>query len=381
MPTIVHTILSPCENERRVFNEAFTARWAGYRVEILGERTAGTEPQTRLEEGVEIRRLTLPRWARGPLRFLLFNWKVYRALRTRTFEVLHAHDLWVLPGSLAAARKAGRPLVYDAHEFCRDLAVFRKKPLSRLIWRFTERRLLPRTNALITINEFHDRLYRETYRHVPPGIVLYNYPRRREVEDSPLPNSSRREGTVLFQGIFKPARGLPELLRALTKIEDARLWLVGSGEIEENLRRLVREWRLQKRVEFKGMQPWDRVLRLTRQARVGVVLFEPDSTNYRYASPNKFFEYVAAGTPLIASDIPTFRQFLQEFEVGVLVPPHSPEAIARAVSRLLKDRELWQRLHRNCLQARQRWIWEAQEERLLALYRRLTKGSTVKENR
>jgi glycosyltransferase involved in cell wall biosynthesis len=97
-------------------------------------------------------------------------------------------------------------------------------------------------------------------------------------------------------------------------------------------------------------------------------LFEPLSLNYTYASPNKYFEYVMSGTPLVASDIPTFRALNEEFEVAILVDPFTPKSIAKEVEQLLTDRKLWERLHQNCLRARKKWNWKVQEDKLLDVY-------------
>ena len=147
--------------------------------------------------------------------------------------------------------------------------------------------------------------------------------------------------------------------------------LIGEGDLEEELHRLIESNQLQKGVQLKGKVGWEILLLETQKARAGLVLFEPRSENYTYASPNKFFEYVMAGTPVIASAIPTFKDFNQEFEVAILVDPSNIEEISKAIQTLLTQKEKWGTYHQNCLKAREIWNWEAQEQTLLKLYTQL----------
>jgi glycosyltransferase involved in cell wall biosynthesis len=101
------------------------------------------------------------------------------------------------------------------------------------------------------------------------------------------------------------------------------------------------------------------------------VLFQARSQNYAYASPNKFFEYVLTSTPLIASNLATFKDFNAEFEVALLISPESHTDIAKAITILLNNEDTWNRLHDHCLQASRKWNWEAQEKILLDIYQDL----------
>ena len=371
MTKIIHTTISPCDNERRIFNEALTASHNGYRVEILALKIPGL-PEISLLENIVIRRLSVRRWQGGPLKFLSFNWKLFRRLLKSDFKILHSHDLWVLPASACAAFLKKLRLIYDAHEFYRGLEIFKHKPFSGKIWKLAETLFIRQADAVITINSFHKDLFRDAYRTIAQPEVLMNFPLQKE--NLSLQNSSgfsARNRTVLFQGIFKEGRGLPQLIDAIRLLNSTDLELIGFGELEKKLKKYVEQAGLQERVKFKGKVSWESLLNYTQKARAGLVLFEPNSVNYKYASPNKFFEYVMAGTPVIASDIPTFRQFISEFEVGILVDPNNSREIQEAIGELSENKELWERLHKNCLEARKVWNWESQEKKLLEIYERL----------
>ena len=159
----------------------------------------------------------------------------------------------------------------------------------------------------------------------------------------------------------------------MQNLQSGKLRIIGYGELKDELEKKVRESDVKEKVEFLGKVQLADLLHETQKARAGLVLFEPLSLNYTFASPNKFFEYVMAGTPVIASDITTFRALNQEFEVALLVDPFKPDSISRAMDQLVTDDNLWLRLHQNCMMAAKRWNWEIQEHRLIEMYEYLFK--------
>ena len=206
---------------------------------------------------------------------------------------------------------------------------------------------------------------------MPASSAIKKYPRFPKTEKTDQDKEYRgREAVILFQGILKRGRGLHQAIQAVASLTQGSLRIIGYGELESELKQVAGTPSIAERIEFKGKVPLEKLLRETGKVRAGLVLFEPLTVNYTYASPNKFFEYVMAGTPLIASDIPTFRQFNSEYEVAILVDPSNITRISEAMNTLLTDEETWNRLHHNCLKARERWNWEAQEQTLLDIYRK-----------
>ena len=368
---IIHTTISPCENERRIFNQAKTASQHGAQVEILALKIPELPKFSNLKK-IIIKRIYIPFWRRGPLKFILFNIRLFIFLLRSNYQILHAHDIWVMPGSALANIFKRGILVYDAHEFTCGLEVFKRKRFSGFVWSVVEKILIKEVHSLITINSWHQQLFLDKYPHLPGTAVIMNFPSREDnrLEDK-LKGFRERNEIVLFQGILKEGRGLRNIVKSMNVIKSGQLHLIGEGDLEEELHRLIESNQLQKRVQLKGKVGWEILLLETQKARAGLVLFEPRSENYTYASPNKFFEYVMAGTPVIASAIPTFKDFNQEFEVAILVDPSNIEEISKAIQTLLTQKEKWGTYHQNCLKAREIWNWEAQEQTLLKLYTQL----------
>ncbi len=370
MKHIIHLTISDCQNERRIFNQAFSAIQWGYSVQIIALHFPGIPVKENIH-GVPIERLPIPHFEKGPLKFLEFNLKAFKYLLTNPPDIIHAHDLWVLPAAAMASFIHKRPLVYDAHEYYRDLLIFRRKRLSGWIWNMVEKLLIKQVHTLIAINSHQEKLYQKAY----PGIksmFLLNVPQKSE---DALPGFQEREKIILYQGLFRPGRGLEYLLPALANTPVGELWLIGGGELEAFLKHQVKTLGLQSRVRFLGFLPYDQILNLTARARVGVALFSGKHLNYRYAAPNKFFEYIQAGTPVIATRIPSFQEFLQEYEVGDLIDEFQlPDKLPALFEHYLLKEDYWQNKHQQCVKAREKWNWEIESLKLKVLYRTVLKG-------
>lgn len=370
---ILHTTISPCDNERRIFTEAISARNHGYQVGIIALKTPELPSNSKVNE-IPLERISIKRWQGGPLKFLAFNYKLFRRLLGCDFRILHCHDLWVLPASAVAACLKRCRLIYDAHEYYRGLEIFLRKKMAGIIWTITEWIFIKRVDTLIAINHYHAKLFRNSYPFLDRNFILFNYPSAEAIALVEKPPVFReREKKVVFQGILKDGRALPNVIQAMEAVSAGKLEFLGHGEIETELQQLTAGKNLQDRVIFRGKMDWNSLLQETKKARAGLVLFQPRSQNYAFAAPNKFFEYVMAGTPVIASDIATFRDLNAEFEVALLISPESVKDISEAVTLLLNDEDCWNRLHENCLQARKKWNWEAQEKVLFDIYRDLLK--------
>jgi glycosyltransferase involved in cell wall biosynthesis len=145
--------------------------------------------------------------------------------------------------------------------------------------------------------------------------------------------------------------------------------LIGGGELESDLRGMVSEHQMEDMIDFIPYIETNRLVSTAAQADIGIVLFEPTSVNYAHALPNKFFEYLMAGLPVLASNIDTFEEYINKYQVGVTVNPLDKDAIRSAIQRMTSDDEQLAQWGRNASRAAEKLNWEMESEKLLDIYK------------
>jgi glycosyltransferase involved in cell wall biosynthesis len=368
-----------------VIKEAASLTSAGHAVTVLGLSEAGQAPLETLE-GFTIRRLrpdTLRSRRAGALREALaplaMAWALVdywrRALRAaiaEPFDVYHAHDLVTLPVAWAARARRGGALVYDAHELFTELS--RLDPLSRAVFRVLERLLIGRADRVITVNDSIAAELARRYGVATPR-VLRNCPRTFGRRPDPSQSSLRARarvpaGTpiVLYQGLYMPHRGLENLVRAVARFGRAHLVFMGWGPLLDNLRAVAVTEGLTGRVTFIDPVPMGELLAVTAGADVGVIPYRNVGLNNFFTSPNKLFEYCAAGVPVAASRFPELVKVVEGLQVGRTFDPDDPSSIAAAVNAIVDDPAELARFRENAGRAAAGFSWEQEAQELQAVY-------------
>lgn len=375
--TICHVTISDASHERRLENQIRLMNEMGMN-SILFALRRDHLPEEENRGLTRIIRIGVHHPEGGKRKFLEFNWKIFRKLMSVHCHIIHLHDLWPMPGVILAAWIRRIPVLYDAHEYYRGLEIFRRKKWEKRIWSLAEYIGIRFVDAIITVSEPLLHLYRQTYPVLKRrrAEVVRNVPERWEKRPEMI--DSGDFPPLIFQGIFKPGRGLPALIKALTLLPEMRLVMVGYGELEQELRQLVRDLHLEDRVWFYGRVSPEEMIPLAARSRIGLVLFEPTSLNYTFALPNKFFEYIQAEIPIISSRIPTFEQIFSQYPYGQLVNPSDPEDIAKAIDHLMSDKELYHRCLKNVSKMKEIFTWEHERMKLKKLYRTIILAKLLK---
>lgn len=291
----------------------------------------------------------------------------HSALRGIRADVIHAHDLNVLPPAVKHAKRHGERVVYDAHELYPDLTGLTETERRR--WRRTEARLITGADAVIAPTAARADLLATRY-GIPTPTVIMNCP------DPPTPGLDdtrlerlRRPGELLavYAGGFTPNRGLANLIRAAGSLEGVRLAMLGWGPLEAELRAVAAPFG--DRVEFVGPVDPDLVVATCSHADAGIVSYEPIGLNNQLAAPNKLFEYLHAGIAVAGSDLPDVRAILTQHDVGATFDAASTESIRGALM-ALRDGDL-EGMRARARAAAPSYTWAAQAESLLDLYARL----------
>lgn len=377
-------------NDARVFNEAQTLAQAGYTVTVNALAAPGvTEEFERLAAGFAVRRFgarhgssqLAAKKSRGKSSFpgllLLALSRLGTQLgmlvsvcRARP-DVVHAHDVNMLPLAWLAARWCRAALVYDAHEISTHREGYRSiRPL--VAW--LERKIMPRASGTITTTDARSRFFARAYK-VPRPLVLQNRPRHYCAQGSDRIRTDLgwdlQWPVLIYQGGQQPGRGLSLLVQAMAQVPEAYLVMVGGGPLHSALCAQASELGLEQRVRFVPTVPLADLPRYTAAADIGVQPIENTCLNHYTTDSNKLFEYVQAGLPVVASDLPEIRRIVRQHDLGLLVPAGNGEALAEALRRMVADVRLRQHHAQRARSAAAELSWEEQEHLLIDLYRRV----------
>ncbi|MDP2360814.1 MAG: glycosyltransferase [bacterium] len=373
-------ILSELSHERRQERMALSLERAGHEVAATWVDN-GTAPLSRFWRDRPLHRLENPRAGRRKAYFLRFmSWFHGLVLRERPDCVLAVDPPALLPAALARRRRPFR-LVYDAREYYAELPTNRARPAVAAFWRWGEGHGMRRADASCAVCGSIARALAEEYR-LPGVAVVRNLPvhswREREAERRrPLGDLLPGLGgaaVVAYAGGFWPGYDFRPLQEAMGHLGGAgeappRLVYFGEGPGESFHRAHAAGLPWGGRIHFAGKVPPEHLEDLLRGADVGTVLVPDLGLSYRYLLPNKLFEYIQAGLPVLASPLPETASVVLGRQVGRCADPGDAAAIARQLEVLLDPARVaaWQGALRS---AATDLCWEREEEAFLALFRK-----------
>lgn len=303
-------------------------------------------------------------------RMIWFPWRMLAAAWKIKARVYHFHDPELLLVALFL-RNGGARVIYDSHEDVPRSILSRswihasiRKRLSttfELFENFVSRRMSAVVGATPHITARFARLNSR-------AVAINNYPLLNEIGS--VTDKCGPSRNICYLGGISGVRGIEEMLRALSHV-DARLVLAGPFETValEKAVRLSPTWH---KVDYRGTVSRAEVRDILAKSQAGLVLFHPEP-NHVDAQPNKMFEYMASGTPLIASDFPLWREIVLGNKCGFCVDPMDPIAIAKAIDFMIQHPQQARQMGENGRRAvLERYTWAREETRLLALYKAIS---------
>ena len=307
-------------------------------------------------------------FTKGALFYAEFNFRLFLFLLFHRAKVLHSNDLDTLLANYLVSKIKGSHLVYDSHEYFTEVPELVNRPKVQKIWERIEGLIFPKLQHVFTVNESIAELYRNKYR--VNVKVLRNVPRLNSTTH-PLATSLDFGGRkiLLLQGAgINIQRGAEELVEAMQYIVDAVLLVVGSGDVLPMLKQQTLALNLSDRVYFLDKMPFEKLQNITRQATLGFSMDKATNINYQLSLPNKLFDYIHAGLPVVASNLKEVSNIVLNYNVGMILPNHEPIIIAEKISELLENNSLLNEFKINCLKAALELNWENEEKKLISTY-------------
>jgi glycosyltransferase involved in cell wall biosynthesis len=385
---VCSVVVSDLAFDARVGKEVGSLTAAGYRVVLIGCAYELATTRRRREGDADL--IEVPLGSRSGRISILFRAKtllrLWLAVLRTPARAYHAHNIHPMPAAWLASRIRRAKFVYDAHELYGESAdPGRLAAAVSWVNGRLERFAVRRSDFTITTNGSRARVLAE--RHGREIVVLENVPRL-VVDVRPLdPGFPPGKPILLYQGgIYAVGRGFRETIKALHELDDVQFVVLGFGRSDDV--ELVRRWAdaegLTHRVHLLPPRPPEDLVHTAACATVGLVPIRIRTTSSLTGDTNKLFEYLMAGIPVAASDLPEIRRAITAGSppVGEFFDVASPASIAAAVRRILTDDEEYEARRREARRlAVERYNWEAQEHRLLQPYRTILEDSAADQGK
>lgn len=353
-------VISDISTDMRVMKQASLLAEMGFEVTLIGRKIGQDPVMTMLS--VKTIRLPVP-FRRGPLMYLSYNVMLMLQLLFRKADIFVSNDLDTLLPCFAASRLRSKPLVYDAHEYFTGQYGLPERRLKHRAWKRLEKWLLPRVRHMMTVSESIAALYKKEY-GIDPVVIRNVAPMTDHIMPADRGGVVDRgdELLVVYQGAgINPGRGTDELIEAMASLDGITLLIIGSGDIIGDVRRSVSERGLENRVKFVPRMPWEQMMSYTMCCDAGLSLDNDACLNQRFSLPNKLFDYIAAGIPVVVSPLPEVSAVVNSYRCGIILRQMTPEAISEALISLRDNRLLLESLKEGAAVARKELTWETEK--------------------
>ena len=308
---------------------------------------------------------------KGFLFYKFFNIRLLFHLLFNKYDLFVANDLDTLLPNFIASELKGGLLVYDSHEYFKGVPEIQNRPFVKWVWTAVEKIVFPHLKNVMTVSDSIAEQYEKEYGLKP--VTVRNCSGSAENIDDVLRDEmgfDKESLLLIFQGGgINIDRGGEELIEAIKLTEKVNLLIVGSGDVLPLLKEKVRKLNLTEQVHFFPKMPWKEMMRFTKTCDIGLTLDKDTNLNYRFSLPNKLFDYINAGIPVIASDLPEVAKIIEQNRCGIVIPSVTPENISKAIKTLRDNRKLLEELKRNTVLASGWLNWENEALKVEDFYR------------
>lgn len=310
---------------------------------------------------------------------LPFRSAFFDAALPLSFDIIQVHDLPALKAGVELSKLKKVPIIYDAHELYPEQASFSK--VQRTIAGKEENELIKHVDLVFAVNESIAQEMAQRYAIEKPVVLLnalnptadFDCNIRYDIFREKL-NIDANTKIVLFQGGYSPHRNLEFLVESMryVKSEDVVLVMMGFGDLEIKLKAIANKYGLlEKKVYFYPGVSQSELLKHSASADIGVIPYPHVDLNSYYCTPNKLFEFILSGLPIVANDSPELNRFVRDEGFGITTKMHSVKEIAAGIDCALEQLSVsdWKK---NILNKRHKFTWDVEEGKYLSALKKLS---------
>ncbi|MEP7372825.1 MAG: glycosyltransferase family 4 protein [Chitinophagaceae bacterium] len=362
---ITVSVISELTTDQRVIRICTTLQQMGFEVKVYAREFSNSLPLDNYS--FETKRIRCY-FRKGFLQYGEFNIKLFFRLLFSKTDYLLSNDLDTLVPNYIVSVARRKKIFYDTHEYFTGVPELTNHPIKKKVWKFFESRIFPRLPVVYTVNESVKNKYQQEYGN-QIGVIR-NVPVTTPFVPKEMPEHWKDKIILLMQGIgINPGRGGLELLETMKYLpSNYYLVYIGGGTQWKSIAKMRQEWHLEDRVEMIAKVPPAELKRYTPLASLGFTLDGFESENYLFNLPNKIFDYIQAGVPVVATPIPEVKLIIEQYDCGICLLSQAAQDMARQIEKLMNNPQQYQTLKKNTNLAAKELCWENEQKKLIAIY-------------
>ena len=364
------SVINDLVTDNRVNKTCMALIECGYDVTLVGRKLSNSLP--------------IPNWSfktirlkmifkKGPAFYFFFNFRLFFVGLINKTDLFYANDLDTLAPMFLLSKLKKKPLIYDSHELFCEVPELKASRIKKAIWQKLEEYIIPKLKTCITVNDSIAKIYEAKYN--VPFYIIRNIS---DFDQTFIPKSRVQlslpedKKIILLQGAgINVDRGVEELIDAMEFVQNAVLYIIGSGDVWENLKQKVLfNKNIQNKVVLINKLPKSELINYTFNADLGLSIDKNTNLNYLYSLPNKIFDYIQAEIPILASRLPEIENIILQYKIGDFIDDHNPKTIANKLNEMLYSPQL--RSYKKYLAiAKKEITWKSEKEKLLTIIKNI----------
>jgi glycosyltransferase involved in cell wall biosynthesis len=359
---ILISVTNDLTTDQRVEKTCEVLSEIGYDVLLVGRKLKKSLPIQRNYKTIRFRLL----FNKGFLFYAEFNIRLFIFLLFTKKDLLFSNDLDTLLPNYIIGKLQNKKLVFDSHELFSEIPELVNKQQVKNVWLFLEKTIIPKLQNVITVSDSIKNHYHNLYGI--SAIVIRNIPKIKKISQRNFEIDAKGKKVILYQGSVNIGRGIELMIDTMTLLDEYLFIVIGDGDILEQLNEKVSNLSLHNKVKFLGKKTPEELKELTPNATIGMSLEEDLGLNYRYALPNKIFDYLHANVPVIVADLPEMRSLIKKHPIGEILIERTPKTLAETIINMTNisyEKEL--------KTAKKELNWSKEKEKLISIFSKLDK--------
>lgn len=366
MKRIIVSVTNDLVTDQRVFKVCKTLQELDFDILLVGRKLKDSPPISRPYKTKRMRLI----FNKGFLFYAEYNIRLLFLLLISKKSVLLSNDLDTLLPNYLVSKIQNKKLVYDSHELFTEVPELISRPKVQKIWLKIEEWIFPNLKNCYTVNYIIAKIYNDKYnvkvkvvRNIAPRLVS----KSANFEFSNKIKGSKKMLILQGSGI-NVDRGAEEAVAMMQYLEGYILYIIGSGDIFDKLKDMVRELNLDSKIKIIDRIPYIELIEYTKIADLGLSLDKNTNLNYEYSLPNKVFDFIQTNTPMLVSNRKVVAQLVNKNNIGLVTDSHDPMKLAQLISDAFEDTNLYSQWQTNIKEAAKIYNWENESEKLKEIY-------------